>query len=369
MDKAYLIRKYEERDKGQVISLYKKVFGEEAALGFERRWLWQFIDNPARKDTECSNVVAESESSIIGHMGFFPALLKVNEKNILCYWGSDLMVDPDHRKKGIAKKLYGQLGCLGSPAAFLMGLSKVTEKIARLNKWEECKVDTASIRVLNFKAVKGFLLSAEKPYVGPFGILFVLGIILGEALNLFKSLKHRRPSENINIFSPSSFDERFDEFWNKVSLEYPIISLRNTETLNWRFIKNPNYRYNIISAEKNNKITGYIVTYVKKVNSGSIGYIIDFLTLPEEKTSSYALAREAVKYLRSQNAELIISIGLSEYQRKALRENRFTSNLLIQKYLRPKFFFKTSDEMLFNKALSKNPHDWFISNFDYDLFM
>ncbi len=370
MLKGYHIREYRQTDQEKIINLYARTFGKDAALKFENRWPWEFRDNPANKNFSSNNWVAEYNNEIVAHLGALGALLKVNKKIINCLWAVDLMTDKNHRDKGLAKELYEKFENMQVDINLMIGLSIPTRKIALKRNWQEFRIDTTSIKVLNLKGLLRFIFSREKFNLSFSWVSLVIGIILGLLINSLKLFPGKKPlnKTKMDVISLSNFDERFDRLWQGLLKEHKIIFVKNKEFLNWRYIENPNYKYKILAAKEENTILGYIVLSIDKKDNFKLGTIIDFIALSNYPSANKKLSEEAIKYFKQESVDLILSTGLGKQQKKVFSENGFIDNLLVREHLRPRFFLKIDKDEL-KKEVLKNPDDWFISNTYYDLFM
>lgn len=77
------------------------------------------------------------------------------------------------------------------------------------------------------------------------------------------------------------FVDEVDTFYEKASVNYDIILVRNKDYLNWRYLMNPDNYSILIARDENNLLLGYMVTKVGyfRDNKVSIGFIVDYLIL------------------------------------------------------------------------------------------
>lgn len=104
----------------------------------------------------------------------------------------------------------------------------------------------------------------------------------------------------------NSFDQFFDNFWDKASQEWDLIFLRNKKMLIWRFDENPR-KYSKLIFKFNNEIIGYLVYFnTLDLNDPKI-IIADFLFL-KKHISAFNFALFIVK--KNATNENVNSISL-----------------------------------------------------------
>ena len=102
--------------------------------------------------------------------------------------------------------------------------------------------------------------------------------------------------EELTISTVNQFDDRIDQFWNKVKNSYDFVVERKKPWLNWRYADPRAGQYIIKIAEKDGEIKGYIVLELRQQNDYVEGYITDLLTTPKEPTIIEALVQESLKF-------------------------------------------------------------------------
>jgi hypothetical protein len=175
------------------------------------------------------------------------------------------------------------------------------------------------------------------------------------------------PLGNIRISKVTSFDNRFDIFWKKIKQDYPIMTVRDSAYLNWRFVEEPNMNFFIFCAEstKTNELLGYIVINIKNENIPK-GYIYDIVT-PKDSDPNVirCLLKHAVDLLEMKKVAAIecwmfdschMHNELIKFGFISRNKNGF--DLYFQNLHR-------SSNIAFDKAV-ENGKNWFISRCDAD---
>lgn len=100
MNDPYTIRHYEPSDRDGFDVLYEAVFGSELS---DRKFEWKFEKNPYVSHTPI--VVAEIDGRIVGARAFVGHLIRAGDQTVSALQGTDAMVHPDHRGRGIYSRL------------------------------------------------------------------------------------------------------------------------------------------------------------------------------------------------------------------------------------------------------------------------
>jgi hypothetical protein len=256
------IRAGRDTDKGAILGLIKEVFGNEEAERAERRWHWQWHEDPRLGSPGYRGVVAEWNGQVIANLSCLSSGLHLQGEPVDAYWFADALAHwgsirramremkragvveggPD-LSKGIAAAM------LNHPAAGVAQLGKhLTDPMAvvayKIGSTDQ--KDTGSwSRILSFR----------QPLENYIGKLWagLLGWCADWVLPRLPPLKKEvRRLEG-------SFDERFDVLWEQVRREYPAITRRDRATLEWRYRKHPDTAYTVLIVEDHGELLGYLV--------------------------------------------------------------------------------------------------------------
>ncbi len=348
------IREYKFGDKEKIFELIREVpinnvWGIPISFMIHKTWDWLFLNNPLNPDGSAHILVSEINSNIIGFIGNIFVDLKVDNKIIKARWGWNFITHPRHRNRGIRLfKMYLDMlsfPCFGFPGrrAVVLEAKLGVHKITSIYR---------QIRILNMKVfLQNKLTNRTISYLG--GLIWD---IISKAC-----FKTPYPDKNISVTEIASFDDRFNKFWQEVSIDYPIIIVRNQRYLNWRFIEAP-FKYHIFTAIKDDNILGYIVLRQEERNGLKRGYIVDILTKANDIKTLNALISKAVSYFKENKcdvAECLVLTNKKAYQ-KALTKQCF----MIKRFIGYFVGYSKDEEVL---SLIKNPDNWFITASDPDL--
>jgi N-acetylglutamate synthase-like GNAT family acetyltransferase len=292
------VRRYRPGDEEQIVPLLKVVF-QEPIYDDMKYWKWMFKDNP----TNMQNIwVAEEDGKIVGHWSFQPNMMKIDGKRQIGMQAMNLAVHPDYQGRGIfsalAKQAYSDIDQEQIPFLYTYANKQSFPILTKRMGWFEIPTLPVLIKPLDFKnilirKIHSRYLARMLNYVG----LQILKIF-------FRGKKFSTPAE-INITRVTSFDDRFDAFWEDAGLERNM-TVRNKKYLTWRYIDKPDAKYVIYVAEKDGAILGYTVLGWKKYRQFKIGVIVDVLTLHHTKESVLALISKANEHFQEERADAVI---------------------------------------------------------------
>jgi GNAT superfamily N-acetyltransferase len=350
--RSWKVRDGNQRDREGILSLRGVVFGDEERDKLDPRfWDWEFTEGPAGKSFL---YIVEDQNKIIGHFGDIPRWFSVQGEVVLGTLSLDLMVHPDHWRKGIfaAMGRYGAEKVKQENGLFLIAFPIRLETILGLKKigWRE----VAKLPVLVYPIRFGGILSRYVHFL-PFVVL--MGGITRFFYFLLYGSKRRKGRGGIEIEEVGLLDESFDHFWQKASVLYPVMGIRNRDYLNWRYLQHPTRNYVIYRAKKIGEMRGYIVLRKVDLLKFNSAVIVDLLALDEEIL--LALVERGIQHSKGQGADLLgfmVPRGHPYY--KILRRKGFLRS--------PKTFqfmvYPHSDRELF-----VSPEKWYVTWGDSDV--
>lgn len=348
----YHIRKYKSNDKEQIYQLIREIWGEDKAEKSKKHWDWQFESNPANPPDGPNILVLEQDNRIVGLFSGLPVSIKVKDKVLTALWTVDFMTLPKHRGRGV--RLLKQMMkepyiLLGNPNDNSYPLGK------RLGWFDICQPPTL-INIINMANILK-TKPRNRIVIGLGGIVWKLASMM---LSMSKGISQ---GGDISVKRISIFDEEIDRFWKKVSRDYGVIVVRDRKYLNWRFVDCPDEKYAIYIARRNGKISGYIILRNEDKGGLKYGYIVDILTMSDDKELLQYLIQKAVELFKIKGVDLITCLisPCNRVHLGILKRNGF----FFKEYI-TKFMGYTNSLQLPEKDL-KNPCNWFISRGDSDI--
>lgn len=95
----YTIRSAAPTDRSAFLDLHHTVFGTWPASVAEGIFEWKYVDNPYIDDLPV--IVVTKDGEVVGARGYTAFELAVGDKVVLGLQSGDLMVHPDHRRRGL----------------------------------------------------------------------------------------------------------------------------------------------------------------------------------------------------------------------------------------------------------------------------
>ena len=158
-----------------------------------------------------------------------------------------------------------------------------------------------------------------------------------------------------------------DAFWDKVKDKYPIMGVRDSEYIKYRYLNVPRRTYYPLMAISDGVTVAFAVGRIRDVAGFKTGMIADFLFLPGYKSEAKKLIRVLVKKMKDDGASLAACVILSHTEEsKILRKSGF---FRVPERLLPQptpLIFRLLDK---NQDESKmtDIENWFFTTGDYDV--
>jgi GNAT superfamily N-acetyltransferase len=314
-----------------------------------------FVDNP---DNTSIIWLAERDGKIVGQYPAIIETLKVEDKIIKAAQLIDTMTHPQYRRQGICstleKKALSEVTNGGVQLVYCFPTQQVYPLHLK-SGWFDVSTFQVMIKPLNLKNILRKYLVRNRLLLN----IFTSGGNL--ILKMFFMSKTVPEEDMLKVREITRFDDRINDFWNKISGDYNIIRIRDKKYLNWRYVDVPNSDYSIYIAEEEGRICGYIVLGCNNEDDLTWGHIYDILALTgrAEEIMQHLIAK-AVEYFRDANVDAISAkMVASEVYRKSFLRNGFIPRFRSKgRFIAYNASKEISDEFL------KNPENWFIQQGD-----
>jgi hypothetical protein len=243
-----------QRDRDTILSLWTRNLADKEKL--REKLEWHFGKNPSGPG-QCWLLEADGEAVGTASLGL--RRLKVRDRVITAGVACDLAVERKHRflqpalmlqkaviaaMKSSVQVVYGFPGSGGSAVLQRAGYEPIcfTEryaKVLRLSPYLQRNRHLAAVP----PALKG---------------------ILDFSYSAISSLRQPLPKDcTTEIFT--DFDQRFDELWKRNSHRYPILTVRDSSFLRWRYRDCPLRQYTTIGllSTDRSRLRGYLIYFVE----------------------------------------------------------------------------------------------------------
>jgi GNAT superfamily N-acetyltransferase len=320
MERKWSMRAYKQGDEEGVFELWKAVYpeGEYDREKWLRWWQRTYENNPAGPGRIW---LAEHGDKIVGQYAIVPMRVKIGSETVLCSQSVDTMTHPDYRRQKIfetlAKEVYDEAERDGIHIVYGFPARISYPGFVKKLSWFDVAAMQLMFKPLNWRnAIK---LKFKNKFLQT-----VLAIGAGLVLNKVFFRTQKPPSlEGLAINQVTSFDDRINDLWAKISSQYHIMIVRDKDYLNWRYSA-PGANYSIFVAEKAGEICGYLVLEHKLQSGTKVSYIFDLVAQSEE--IMHYLVSKAINDCQQKQVDLILySLIANKTYRRVLKRSGFIS--------------------------------------------
>lgn len=319
------IRPGRDDDKPQILELIQDVFNEEQARRAERRWQWQWYEDPRLERPGYNGVVAVWNGRIIGSLSSIPAGMHIHGRPAPAHWHTDNIVHWGQLRRALrdmkrAEKSGGPDLSNGVSAAML---DFAAPGYGQLGKHLTDAAEVVLFKI-GFKPVKGSgswarivsFMPLLEVYVGKLPAL-VLGGLADAVLP-----RTPKPAMDVQLLQ-GDFDQRFDALWTAAKDEYPAITRRDSAVLNWRYRRHPDLEYRVLAATKPEEVRGYLVYSVFERHRQRRAQIVDILARKNDPEARAALVASALRRMKSEGVHKVECYATSPVLAESLKRLGF----------------------------------------------
>lgn len=328
---AFEIRKARESDRPEIIGLIRDVFGDETADRAEARWAWQWHEDPKLEQRGYQGMVVVWEGQVIASMATIPAGLFVDGKPLpdvvwfadaLAHWSRVRKALRSLRKAGLREEgidlSSGLVGAiLNHPESPRYQLGKHLTDPMLVVAYKVGSVDQPGAgswaRTVSLKAVLG-------PYLGR-----PLGWLLGTVADLFLP-SIPKSTQSVELHE-GPFDARFDDLFENALQHHSAITRRDAATLNWRYRKNPDASYDVLSVSEAGVLQGYLVMGRFDRHGQPRAHVLDLLARNNDPRILRLLLTECLRRLRGEGVMRLECYTGSKVVQSALESLGFRPRL------------------------------------------
>ena len=287
-----------------------------------------------------------------------PVFIKIKDQIFLSAQSIDTITVADHRGKGLfvktAQKLYDTIA--GEQYKLVYGFPNQNSSPGLFNKlgWTSFGEVPFMIKPLRLSYFVKKLSRTKKINGEP-----------AESNHHFPSPEGVDVDNNIQIRRIYEYSSEYDKLWENVSKGIIVCVNRNSEYMNWRYIRKPDGNYYNYGIYENNALVGIIVFTIKNKHGGRVGYLMEQLFFAEKAWLGKKLLKFANKLIKKEKADVILAWALkSHFSHKAYLNCGY---FFFPEKLRPqKLYFgvKALDPLSKDVILDKG--NWYISYSDSD---
>jgi GNAT superfamily N-acetyltransferase len=295
------ITRFRPEDRPAIDALFRRVWGDEAAEAFHARWEWTYLENPRMPREGPLIWVAREGDAIVGTFATIPVRLAVHGAEVEAAWGTDAMVAPEQRGKGIGEALYG-VWKRGVGAPMTVNMTDASEKL---------------FTKIGFPFV-GRVPRHAKP-VSP---------------NAYAQWKRRPPSRVARalawwrsraaarrvggeVRTVARFDDSFTRLWERVAPKLAFAVRRDAEYLEWRYARPPHVRYSTAALVRGGETTAFVVYRHLQDGPWRVTMVVDFLADPDDRGALATLLDHVEREARAAGSDFLRAYVLHDAFRAA----------------------------------------------------
>jgi hypothetical protein len=274
----------------------------------EAKYLWMYKQNPF--GPAIGWLVRDSNGRAVGSVALFPRRMRVNGEHRSAAVVGDFVITKEHRTLGPALMLQRAVveGKAKHKFDFIYGVP---------NRQAEAVLQRAGYRLV------GATIRMTRPFRSHYYLRRKISssIIVNTLSGAVDPILHwtakevrQGRSKGFCLEELSDFDERFDDFWTRISYPQAIAGERNSAYLRWRYLHCPHKKYQIhaLTDSSTQQILGYLTSYAARE-----GVFIAELGAVERPGVMDCLLSEFLRLQRQQKAD---SVSISYFGSKRLVE-------------------------------------------------
>ncbi len=348
MPEEIIIENLKLSDKDKEIAFLQRAYDDNPRMSDEKFWNWHYLQAPYKDVENLPIWVAKSGEQIVGQVGTIPVEVNVEGVRRKAIWILDMIVAPEFRRRGLAKKLV-------KAAHDVIPFGLVINTAAQ-------EGSTKLLQDAGYKIIVN-VPRFHKPLFPANDIREIAKFnALRKAVNFAFTPFRPRFKKNENVRVVENFDESFERFWTEAETQWSCAVRRDVKYLEWQFLHQPAKKFDIIGYYEGAKLLGYAVLFFRKTGAnGAVpkAAISDICYHPSNPTKIIdALLQESSRIAVERQAGGLVTDALDELVEQRLKHFGFW------RVKNPLQFMVKSDE---RKDLLNNPKNWFLTRGDSDI--
>lgn len=246
------IRQFQISDRDALLAFLRTAYPSEPRKSEPGFWGWHFLENPIVEPDDIPLWVVTHGREIVGQLATIPVELKIGDARRRAIWILDFIVHPDHRGKGLGKRLVLAAG-KAYPTMLTLGINKQSEAVFRSLKW----VGVGNIHRYHKMLFPGNALDgvAANPAVRK-----LANLIYNPARSRFS---HPEGADD-GVRRETEFNSSFESLWQRAAPQLRCAVVREPRYLDWQFIKQPGKQFEILGAFNEDLLIGYVVLFFRR---------------------------------------------------------------------------------------------------------
>lgn len=312
-----LIAYEHDKHKNALLKFLEKVGGSEKCSKRAKVIEWIHKDMPGHDRLPLRYVITQGDR-IAGSMGHMPTEFLSRGQKFLARFTHDLLVDPDYRGQGLAKRLVNNALNTGSFFPGGMWMTGACYKLhlsCGFSDMKPLQTLTLALNPTTFLSKKE--MSSSK----------ITAAKVALRISRLKGLKRAASSlkkSNKTLNQIRSFNPNTDRRWLELLQTYEIGRIRNAAYLNWKYSRHPILTYQILLAEHADQVDGYIIWRLpQNGDERKRALITDFLVQNGDTETLEALIAKVILETSETEAEALTIVTSQSWVSNLLRRFGF----------------------------------------------
>lgn len=304
------VERYQPDDKRGVDTLYRRVFGHDAAESSRLRWEWQYRHNPNNPSHEPEIWIAREGPAIVGQYATMPVRLSLKGREVQGSWGMDVMVAPERQRQGLGEVLF-RTWDRNVGASLGLGLSASSYRLFQKLRWPDVGPVPMFVKPLTRRAFRR-----------PTWPLAVNRLVSALTLPVVKIVARDRPlASEVRVIR--RFDDSFTALWNDLAPKFDLAVRRDAAYLNWKYVNAPHVRYVIAALRRDDRNVGYAVYRHVHEPRGRVTLLVDVLVDPADDSGLATLLHWVDREARQADSDKVRTFVMHAGFRRVLKRSGY----------------------------------------------
>lgn len=348
---------YEEKYLEELIELIKENYGD-VDIADPLFLQHQYFKNPS--GDAVISLAVDTDGTLAGQYSVCPVRVKAFDEEASCTLSLNTLTKASHRGQGIFTKLaeetYDQIK---NTALFCYGMPNQNSYKGFLTKLNFKEIGVLSLFLKPLKPSKMVREYLHSKFLSRLALPMDL---------IFKLRGLRNPSQEYKIIEVTEENlDLMDRFWAGVKSKYPVIFVRDSKFIRWRYLELPLREYSLYTVLHRGDPVAFSAGRIIEVSNMNCGMLADFLVMPGAEAAGKMLLEFLGKKFSDNGASLMGGLMRKSAQEAAIMKNSGF-------YLCPKAFEPQPFPLivrLFDEKLQQTEimdfNQWFFTMGDYDV--
>ncbi len=344
---------YDKKHFNEIVNLWEEHYDQSHVHKRKVLFEWLTTKNPYLGQFSPYFVLSHDDR-IVGMLGHMPLEFSVEGREKRGFISQNALLKKSYRGKGIGKILLNGITDQVKEFAGACWFNEPNHRLYLKCDWLDVPGLSPYIKILDPK----YFLEKKIKIKGLMNLSAVVGKLF---LKLRDAYLLPKPREGFEIFEINRFDERFDDFFERVKSLWGIIVQRKKDYLNWKFIEKPfnKYkRYGVLSEK--GELEGYIIIKTERAEDVYRGKILDLLFDPNRPDIIEALMLKVLTEFKKEGVSYFSILSSTD---------RLTKHLKNFGFLRAQtreYFMVKNWEKDFEKDFIGNIQNWYLTYSEAD---